>query len=96
MSKEEQDKDAIIAELIESNAQLTAKVERLQSMLDAAIKMLHGSKSEKLDPAQLELLLDPEAAKKPDAADCDQDAPAADSRRRSATPSCARVLKPCR
>ena len=89
MSKEEQDKDAIIAEL-------TAKVERLQSMLDAAIKMLHGSKSEELDPAQLELLLDPEAAKKPDAADCDQDAPAADSRRRSATPSCARVLKPCR
>lgn len=71
MSQSDQDKDAIIAAQKERIALLEQKVDYL-------IKQLYGKKSEKLDPGQLELLLNPEEAKKPDAAECDQDVPAAD------------------
>ena len=56
------DKDAIIAQLREENRLLKEKIDYL-------IKVIHGSRSEKLDASQLELLLDPDAAKKSAAAD---------------------------
>ncbi|MGB0774719.1 MAG: IS66 family transposase [Akkermansiaceae bacterium] len=74
MSDNEQDKDEIIALLREENRLLKEKVDYL-------IRIIHGRSSEKIDPGQLELLFDPEAAKKPFAADSaaleDEDAAAA-------------------
>lgn len=66
------DKDAIIA-------QLRAENELLREKIDLILRRLYGPSSEKLDPEQLELLLDPDAAKKTCAAGCDEDALAADS-----------------
>ena len=54
------DKDRIIAELTERNRLLEQKV-------DALIKILYGVKSEKIDPAQLQLLLEGLALEKPQA-----------------------------
>lgn len=51
----------------------------LKEKIDYVLRQLYGSKSEKLDADQLELLLDPDAAKKPCAADCEEDAPAAEN-----------------
>ena len=42
----------------------------LKEKIDYILRQLYGNKSEKADIAQLELLLDPDAAKKPCAADC--------------------------
>lgn len=78
MSQSDQDKDAIIAALREENAAQKERIALLEQKVDYLIKQLYGKKSEKLDPSQLELLLNPEEAKKPDAAECDQDVPAAD------------------
>ena len=47
--------------------ELEAEVKLLKQKLDALIRIHFGSKSEKLDPDQLELLLGEDAAKKPDA-----------------------------
>jgi transposase len=58
-------------------AQLEAENELLRQKLDLLMRKLFGSSSEKVDPEQLQLLLDPDAAKKPCAADCEPDAPAA-------------------
>ena len=51
----------------------------LREKVDYILRQLYGAKSEKLDTAQLELLLNPDAAKKPCAADCEEDAPAAEN-----------------
>ena len=56
-----------IAEVEERNRLLEAEVRLLKQKLDALIRIHFGSKSEKLDPGQLELLLGEDAAKKPDA-----------------------------
>jgi len=45
-----------------------AEIAVLRQTIDALVKRVFGAKSESLDPAQLELLLDSETAKKPDAA----------------------------
>jgi len=66
------------AQLEEENAQLKAENELLRQKVDLLVRKVFGSSSEKLDPGQLELLLDPEAAKKTCAAGCDEDAPAAE------------------
>ncbi len=79
MSQSEQDKDAIIAELREQNALLQQKVDYL-------IRQLYGKKSEKLDPGQLELLLNPEEAKKPDAAELNEDDLAAEQEKPASKP----------
>ena len=79
------DKDAVIAELLEENRRLKAENELLREKIDLILRKLHGPSSEKLDAKQLELLLDPDGAKKTCAAGCDEDAPAADSE--SASPA---------
>ena len=40
------------------------RIALLEQKLDALVRRVFGSTSESLDPAQLELLLDPDAAKK--------------------------------
>ncbi|MCP5536647.1 MAG: hypothetical protein H7A51_10505 [Akkermansiaceae bacterium] len=90
MSQTEEDKDKIIAsqrEIIESQREQIALLEK---KVDHLIRIIYGSKSEKLDPAQLELLLDPDAAKKPCAADCEEDAQAAEELKRELKPVCKR------
>lgn len=72
MSQTDRDKDEIIASQREQIALLKKKIDHL-------IRIIYGGKSEKLDPAQLELLLNPDAAKKPCAADCEEGAQAAES-----------------
>lgn len=62
MSENDPSKDEIIAQLREENRLLREKIDYL-------IKVIHGSRSEKLNAGQLELLLDPDAAKKSDAAE---------------------------
>jgi len=78
VSRDEENKDALIAQLREDVARLKTENELLRERLDLLLRKLFGSSSEKLDAAQLELLLEGDEAKKPDAADCDEDAPAAD------------------
>lgn len=72
MSKSEQSKDDIIAQLREENALLKASIVTLEKKVDMLIRLHFGSKSEKIDPAQLELLLNGVEAKKPDAATSDE------------------------
>ena len=50
-------------------ARLRIENQLLRERIDQVLRQLFGSKSEALDPAQLELLLDPDAAKKADAAE---------------------------
>jgi hypothetical protein len=66
-----------IAFKYEHIARQDQRIALLEQKLDALLKRIFGSKSETLDPGQLELLLDPDAAKKPGAADV-PDAPAAE------------------
>jgi transposase len=71
VSQTDDDKDKIIAaqrELIEKQSEQIALLEK---KVEHLIRIIYGSKSEKIDPAQLELLLDPDAPKKLQAADCD-------------------------
>ena len=64
MPNNEQDKDAIIAKLRADNAYLKEQLRLQQEKIDMLIRALFGSKSEKLDANQLELLLDPDSVKK--------------------------------
>ena len=70
---------AALASRDEQIEKLKAENELLREKIDLILRKLYGPSSEKLDAAQLELLLDPAAAKKTCAAGCDEDAPAADS-----------------
>jgi transposase len=70
-------KDEHIARQDQRIARQDQRIALLEQKLDALLKRIFGSKSETLDPGQLELLLDPDTAKKPVAADV-RDAPAAD------------------
>lgn len=81
MSREKEDKDKIIARQGEEIRLLREENAVLRNKVDAILRMHFGAKSEKLDPAQLELLLNPEEAKKPDAAGCEEDAPVAELKR---------------
>jgi transposase len=72
--------DAERDKLLEIIASQQAEIERLKQIVDALTRRLFGSKSEALDPAQLELLLDPDAAKKAPAADPAEAGPAADEK----------------
>ncbi|SHK46399.1 Transposase [Rubritalea squalenifaciens DSM 18772] len=84
MTGNEQDKDEIIAQLREVNRLLREKVDYL-------IRVIHGSSSEKVDASQLELLLDPASAKKQEAADGNEEPPAAED---LYTPACMRRRAP--
>ena len=57
-----------------------------EKKINALINKIFGSNSEKLDPAQLDLLLNPEEAKKLGAAECEDDAPTAELELRVVTP----------
>lgn len=78
MPDEVDEKDDVVAQLRDEVQRLKAENELLREKLDLIIRKLHGPSSEKLDTSQLELLLDPAAAKKTCAAGCDEDAPAAE------------------
>ena len=60
-------------QLASDNEVLRAENKLLRRKVEHLIRLIHGSKSEKLDPDQLELLLGDEA-KKPEAADGEEDA----------------------
>lgn len=78
MSNNEQDKVAIITQLREENAYLKEKIRLQEEKINMLIRALFGSKSEKLDPSQLEFLLDSDSAKKQEAADGNDDPLAAE------------------
>lgn len=63
--------------LLDEIARRDARIALLEQKLDLLVRRIFGAKSETLDAGQLELLLEDEAAKKPDAAGSD-DAPAAE------------------
>lgn len=84
--------EAELAARNEESAQLKAENELLRQKLDLLMRKVFGSSSEKLDPGQLELLLDPEAAKKTCAAGCEEDAPAAEPKQ--AAPRASRRRRP--
>ena len=61
-------------------ARLEAELKREREKVEYLIRQLYGSKSEKLDRGQLELLLDPDGAKKPEAAGPEEEGPAAEAK----------------
>ena len=65
-------------ELLDENARLRQENELLREKINLLVRKVFGSTSEKLDPTQLELLLNPDAAKKAPAADGQEDVPAAE------------------
>jgi transposase len=68
------------AELLSHIEQLGAELKLQRERVDYLLRQLYGAKSEKLDPGQLELLLDPDAGKKPSAAGSADAAPAAEAK----------------
>ncbi|QUE52988.1 transposase [Luteolibacter ambystomatis] len=64
--------------LLDELARKDQRIALLEQKLDALVRRVFGSTSESLDPAQLELLLDPDAAKAP-AADGTEGVPAAET-----------------
>ena len=67
---------AIIKTLEVTNARLEEENRLLREKVDLLVKKIFGSKSEHLDSSQLELLLDPEAAKKPEPTAGNEELPA--------------------
>lgn len=63
----------------------SAEIALLKQAVDALTRRIFGSKSESLDPGQLELLLDPDAAKKAPAAAPEGPGPAAEEDHRPKT-----------
>lgn len=68
-----------IARRDEVIARQAAEIVVLRQTIDALTRRIFGVSSEKLDPAQLELLLDPDSAKKASAADPADPGPAAET-----------------
>ena len=66
-------------ELLAEIGRLKAENELLRRRLDLVLRKVFGARSEALDPSQLELLLDPDAAKKATAAVPADPGPAADT-----------------
>jgi transposase len=69
----------VVAGLCAEVARLSIENQILRERIDQILRQLYGSKSEALDPAQLELLLDPDAAKKAEAAAPADHGPAAEA-----------------
>lgn len=78
MSEASPDMELLVARLREENCRLKTENELLREKIDLLVRRIHGASSEKLDAAQLELLLESDAAKKPAAAGGGADAPAVD------------------
>jgi transposase len=70
-------RDEEIAKRDEEIAKRDEEIRLLKEKVDLLIRKVFGKSSEQLDPAQLELLFDPDSAKKPTAAEVSSDAPAA-------------------
>ena len=68
----------LIAQRDEVIARQAAEIVILKQQIDALCRRIFGSSSEKLDPAQLELMLGGDLAKKADAADSTDPGPAAE------------------
>lgn len=51
-------------QLLDENASLRAEIVQLKQTIDTLVRRIFGAKSETLDPAQLELLLGTNLAKK--------------------------------
>jgi transposase len=68
------------AALLAENELLKAELKLQRERVDYLMRQLYGAKSEKLDAGQLELLLDPDAAKKPSAAGSADAAPVAEAK----------------
>jgi len=68
----------LIAQRDEVIARQAAEIVILKQQIDALCRRIFGSSSEKLDPAQLELILGGDLAKKADAADSTDPGPAAE------------------
>jgi hypothetical protein len=51
-------------QLLDENASLRAEIAQLKQTIDTLVRRIFGTKSEALDPAQLELLLGSDFAKK--------------------------------
>ena len=66
------------------------RIALLEQKLDVLMRRVFGSKSEALDPGQLELLLDPDSAKKAPAADPADPGPAAEAPHEAKRPRAAR------
>ena len=60
--------DAERQQLLDIIAAQAAEIAQLKQTIDALVRRIFGSKSEALDPAQLELLLGPDSSKKAPAA----------------------------
>jgi transposase len=56
-----------VRRLQEENDALRARIHLLEQKIDLLVRQIYGPKSEKLDPDQLQLLLDPDESKKDDA-----------------------------
>jgi transposase len=72
-------RDAQVELLEAENARVRRELDALRGRLDQVLRKVYGKSSETLDPAQLELLLDPDAAKKAPAAGGPAGAPAAEA-----------------
>jgi len=68
--------------LLDEIARQSAKIALLRQAVDALTRRIFGSKSETLDPGQLELLLEPDMAKKAPAAGGPEGVPAAEDQDR--------------
>ena len=79
MTELEKQQAEIIALQREQIALQQEEIRLLKEKVDYLVRVIHSSRSEQIDPDQLELLLDPEAAKKARAADCEEGAPAAEN-----------------
>lgn len=66
--------------LLAQREQFEAELKREREKVEYLIRQLYGSKSEKLDPGQLEMMLDPDGAKKSDAAGPEEEGPAAEAK----------------
>lgn len=56
--------DAERQQLLDENASLRAEIAQLKQTIDTLVRRIFGTRSETLDPAQLELLLGSDLAKK--------------------------------
>ena len=82
--------------LLDENARLRAEIAILRQTIDALSRRIFGSSSEKLDAAQLELLLDPGDSKKAPAADPADPGPAVDIRDHKKRPQRSRSQLPAK
>lgn len=83
-----------LEQVLADNAKLREENRLLRQKLDYVIRQLHGAKSEKLDPNQLDLFGDLENAEKPEASSADEAAEALTPKKTSFRRKSAKDRKP--